>query len=379
MFLAQAEINAIAPAANEAVYVGGRFEEVGEFVRSNIVRLNKDGSVDPNWQLTLNDDVQNIVALRNGDIIVQGDFGLVNGDFYPGMVKVDPNGVLDPTFPALAPSGDVYRLIELANRQLLVAGEFQPDGMAGDTKFLVRLEPDGSHDPTFETGFDNLVEEIALAPDQKIYAAGAFNFISGVAHQSMVRLEENGAVDPAFSLVVERLNVTYPSTIKLQNDNSIAIGGHFDHVNGTPQRFLAVIESNGDLRESFTPLLRTSLGPDPDTGIQARPVSAIVNLLNGQLVVAGNVGPNTEALDYRFLQRFNEDGSVDDSFFDATLDGVVSAAAVDAAGNLLIGGNFTQVGEVATGQVARVAIGLDITPLCIVTKASNGNVIQFCL
>ncbi len=97
-----------------------------------------------------------------------------------------------------------------------LCGAEQPDGkviLGGDFVYLrngapqigvVRLNPDGSLDPTFNIGTGIVgqnarVTALALQADGKIIIAGSFASVSGVPRNNLARLNPSGEVDVTFS------------------------------------------------------------------------------------------------------------------------------------------------------------------------------------
>src|SRR5688572_22482415 len=46
----------------------------------------------------------------------------------------------------------------------------------------------------------NQLTGVAVAPDGKVYVSGAFDYVNGVGKQQLVRLNPDGTVDPSFTL-----------------------------------------------------------------------------------------------------------------------------------------------------------------------------------
>jgi uncharacterized delta-60 repeat protein len=117
-------------------------------------------SVDPRFSLAvLHSFVNNLIIQPNGQLLVGGYFAANGGSSEGGVLRLNPDGSKDPNFNSPP--------VEVANRGLAL----QPDGkvlVAGWTN-LLRLGTDGALDSTFhpETGG----QFVALQPDGRVLTA----------------------------------------------------------------------------------------------------------------------------------------------------------------------------------------------------------------
>src|SRR5688572_10766937 len=63
----------------------------------------------------------------------------------------------------------------------------------------VQLEWETSYRPMLAEEVNQLTG-VAAAPDGKVYVSGAFDYVNGVGKQQVVRLNPDGTVDPTFTL-----------------------------------------------------------------------------------------------------------------------------------------------------------------------------------
>src|SRR6185369_11448968 len=110
------------------------------------------------------------------------------------------NGQLDPTFDAGAgPDGTVWSMAVQPNGKILIAGSF--GSVAGfPCGHIARLNPDGSVDTSFNPGIgaNDTIYSIALQPNGKIVAGGAFGSVQGQSRNSIARFNTDGLLDAAF-------------------------------------------------------------------------------------------------------------------------------------------------------------------------------------
>jgi uncharacterized delta-60 repeat protein len=139
----------------------GKLIIVGRFTRYNgqdapfIARLNTDGSLDPGFGGQGADN--GIVSIRYNPVtqkyMLAGNFRKFNGQAYNGLVMLNRDGTVDPTFQPL-PMGNndtYFHAQQLNNGFIIVNGFFRNYGAVHRTGFMV-LKPDG----TLATGYNNV-------------------------------------------------------------------------------------------------------------------------------------------------------------------------------------------------------------------------------
>jgi len=120
-------IYAVAVDGQGRILAGGDFGTVNGLVRSNLVRFNRDGTVDGSFNSAAGTDaaINSIVTQTDGKVLVGGYFTLVNGTPRNFVARLNSNGTLDTTFdPGSGPDAVVYSLAAQADGNLLVGGSF---------------------------------------------------------------------------------------------------------------------------------------------------------------------------------------------------------------------------------------------------------------
>ena len=173
-----------------------------------------------------------------------------------------------------------------ANGQLIIAAIQFTYGSSFGTEQVLRLNPDGAIDPTFNVSLVHpetytTVRAIAIQPDGKILVAGSFDTFAGTARKDIVRLLDDGTLDSSFTSPQfdNWYYGIYPKPFLLA-DGKILIAGDFRTVNGVAVPGIAQLNSDGSLDPSFLPSGFTRYtSSTPNRGVAAQS--------DGKVVVAG--------------------------------------------------------------------------------------------
>ena len=206
-------INALALQADGRIVIGGSFTGVNTTSTTNIARLNTDGNVDTSFQpVAVGGNLSSLpvfyaLAIDSlGRVVVGGDFATVNGQVRTNIVRLNSNGSLDGTFsPAAGTDFPVYAVVAQNDNQVALGGGFNYVNSVASTN-IARLNPDGSFDTTFNpggAGADGIVYGLALQPDGKILIGGAFASYNGSSRGGIARL--NGTTTVARPQLVNPL------------------------------------------------------------------------------------------------------------------------------------------------------------------------------
>ena len=221
--------------------------------RVHVVRLNAAGQREPDWgtRTRLSAEVRTLAIQPDGKIIVGGSFTSVSGKSQHRLMRLNGNGAPDDSFNIGAgASAIVWDVAIQPDGRILVAGAFDQfnDRKAG---YLVRLNPDGSLDPGFQagSGADAEVLALALQKDGKILVGGKFTGVNGTACSRVARLNADGSLDTGFKSS-DGPNGTVQG-LALQPDGKIILGGGFDSVGGAARHGVARLNADGSLDRTF--------------------------------------------------------------------------------------------------------------------------------
>jgi uncharacterized delta-60 repeat protein len=346
-----ANVNTIVLQPDGKILLGGSFTQVNGTLRSNIVRLNADGSIDSSLLATISGGqafVSRILRQPDGRIVIAGSFTQVDGVLRENIARLNADGSLDASFlaPEMSSNAQVFELGLQPDGKLLVCGFFSLNG--SQRKNFVRLNSDGTLDSSFVAILDgpvgpdfSSVFTLALQPDSKIVIGGGFTSVNNTSRNRIARLNTDGSLDSTFLATGSGADFNIFS-LALQLDGKVLITGNFASFNGTQLNEVARLSDTGVLDLSFNPgqLFRAGF------------VLSMATQPDGRIVIGGtfisvNGTPRSK------IARLNSDGSLDTSFITSVSDPVF-AITLQSDGKILIGGRFNQVNGVTRNQIARL-------------------------
>jgi uncharacterized delta-60 repeat protein len=155
----------------------------------------------------------------------------------------------------------------------------------------------------------------------------------------------------------------------VQTDGKIVIGGRFSAVNGVPRNNIARLNPDGTLDRSFANTVEAGVNGQVNA-LVLQPAGGVI--VGGQFTQVGNV----EALN---LGRFNVDGTADKNFGTAPgqqlgANGIVYALTAQPDGKIVVGGNFSTVFGQPRRGVARLNTDNTLDGPIISQAAINGPI-----
>jgi uncharacterized delta-60 repeat protein len=192
-------------------------------------------------------EVTSTTLQSDGRAVLGGKFSTAR------IARLNTDGTVDPTFGASwfasGFNGDVAVVRAQSDDRILVGGAFTlfDVALAGG---IARLNLDGSLDQAFMTatgtGFDDAVTSIALDSQGKIWVGGKFTSYNGTSVPHLARLNSDGTLDPAFQpgggFDGNVLTLTTGDA-----SGQIIAAGDFTRFNGSPAPHLAQIAASGAL------------------------------------------------------------------------------------------------------------------------------------
>ncbi len=234
----------IALQADGKIIVGGGFTQDSRTSRNRIARLNSDGTLDTSFDpgTGANDTVWALALQPDGRVVMVGQFTTVNGASHIAVARLNSNGSLD-----------------------------------------------GSFNPAFVSGAENILKAITVQADGKILIGGEFSPAETGSPTYVARLNSNGTVDAGFHAapIADNIRSTpFVASFGLQSDGRVVIGGQFTHVGSASRNGIARLNADGSLDLTFDPGPGTGPGT-PDQGYN-RNVNAIALQPDGKILAAGD-------------------------------------------------------------------------------------------
>jgi uncharacterized delta-60 repeat protein len=275
-------VGCLAVQTDGKIPLGGWFEAVGVEARTNFARLQADGILDSDFDPGLAAaewymKVYSLAVQADGKILLGGLFNLIGGQSRTNIARLNPDGTLDSGFNPGA-NYPVNTLAVQPDGKILVGGNFTQLG--GLTRnYLGRLNADGTVDSAFNPGANLSVYSLAVQPDGKILIGGYFSILAGQTRQSIGRLNADGTLDSGFNPDASGGRIY---TIAVQADGKILLGGDFGTLGGQTRWCLGRVNADGTLDSAFH--------PEVDQLVNALAVQADGKILVGGLftILAGH-------------------------------------------------------------------------------------------
>lgn len=295
-------------------------------------------------------EVTSLALQPDGKVIAAGWFRSYNSQALSSLVRLHKDGALDNSFvqagTGLDPDRAHFRpaLAIEPNGKIVVGGIFA-DFHGTAIHGIMRLNNDGTLDPSFDpgAGFDHGIEKVLIQPDGKILVVGFFHSYDGISRHRIARINNDGTPDLTFDAGNWLCAI---SALALQPDGKIVIGGTQDTPSGI-ENSLARLNSDGSLDSSFG---RPEIGSCSANAIAIQP--------DGKIITIGNYKSNDGTDNYN-IARYKDDGSPDPSFFIGTGFGQSSyyypfVLLLQKDGKILIGGSFNLFNDMVQNSLVHL-------------------------
>lgn len=331
--------NAVLAEGDGGFIVAGSFATVDGVFRTNIARFLASGALDTGFNPTAGGIDGPITALARdsaGRIIVAGDFNQFGGQTRPDLVRLLPNGAIDPSFNfgTVGATGGIDHLAVDEQDRIWICGEFL--SVAGQPRSqLARVQANGALDP-ITRNLNGYCSALNFARDGQLWVGGNFTMIDGQARQRMARLDRNSNVGPALPAP----DGNYISVLKPLRNGDMLVAGDFLTIGGLPRQRLARLTRNGTVLPNFTTVVGDGV-----------PFAA-VEQQDRQIVIGGGFATVNSVARNR-LARLYPEGSLDRA---VSLQSVANIEAFMSTPNYqtYFAGAFTSVNGVPKSRLARV-------------------------
>jgi uncharacterized delta-60 repeat protein len=314
---------------NGKVLAGGFFEQLNNYTAKNVALLNSDGSLDDHFNQTagINGTVRTAAIQADQKILIGGLFSNVQYEPRNHIARLLADGRVDTTFnPGKGVNGPVYAIAAQGNGKAIIGGDFT--SFDTDTvKSIVRVNADGSIDPSFQASILGTVYSLELQNDNKVIVGGNFSAVNGERYLNFIRLNTDGTIDKSFARVfpISEVNGNEVYTSLILPNGQILMGGAFSI---GAKKDLVQLNADGTIDNSFTHNYSTvrDLARQPD----------------GKIIAVGGRPEFPKSVGFGFIIRLNTDGSKDIAWTSTAGPGIDPLYSVTllSSGEVLVGGEF---------------------------------------
>jgi len=224
------QVYAVVIQPDQKVLVGGSFTALNGGIRTNLARLNTDGTLDTTFNANLVGGAVSAIAVEpNGMIVIGGSFTSVGGVNQPYFARLTATGTFDTTLPVTV-NGAVNAVVlengGNATDTIVLGGAFTT--VLGTTRnHIARLVPSNSTsttlilDPVYNPNADGPVNTIAFGFNGKSYVGGAFGNVTGLQRLGIARLSATGFSGASISGNTNLNQFTWTLTGEVPEINSV--------------------------------------------------------------------------------------------------------------------------------------------------------------
>jgi uncharacterized delta-60 repeat protein len=232
-----------------------------------LTRLQPDGSVDTQFipQLDMpQGDYENptLVAEDHGGRLLVGLSFATNNHGTSTLLRLHDDGTRDQSFrpPLNVLAGDASTITQQPDGKIVVGtgGLFPSDGHFAQGTVLARFNGDGTVDRTFGSPFTNAssVLQVALLTNGQFLVAGALGLLADLRYFGLLRLNPDGTLDPTFNLKAQTsLGAPRIGPFFIQSDGRIvfAVAGAWTRCLSYIPPVLVRLNADGTLSEKLSP------------------------------------------------------------------------------------------------------------------------------
>ncbi|GAA3752308.1 hypothetical protein GCM10022422_42150 [Flavobacterium ginsengisoli] len=330
--------------------VGGDFLRLNGTAVSYLTRLNTDGSIDESFNTGtgFNGKIYSSCLQSDGKIIIGGNFTSYNGISAGRIIRLNQDGSYDPTFNTTigATSGIVYDIALQSDGKIIIVGSFTNYNSSKINR-VARLLPNGSLDSTFLIGSGSLlnVTQVKILADEKILLTGNFTIFNTISANRIIRLNANGTFDSSFNCGGGFDNDV--NAIALQPDGKIVLGGNFTSFNNITANRIIRLNEDGTRDESFV----------SGSGFSKEAVETIKINKNGEIMVGGSFTGFYNTNEVVRLILLEPDGSIKPNFDIGSGPATASVLALefDEEGAWFVGGSFSVFNGLNQGRLVKIS------------------------
>jgi len=318
----------------------------------SMMRLNSDGSIDDSFNSGTGFKLTGYPAFifsinlqTNGDIVVSGVFDKYNEISVRRGIRINSNGVFDPTFNHLGIDNNDSLLYSKLQDDGTILGSFYIKSPDTTIRYcFARLDANGYIIENKHLITTTKVNKIVKKSNTEIMAVGSSAFSFNHYHNGIKLLNQNGDLIYNSNLKAPINTNDSWGNAKVQQDGKVLFIGKLpQNPNGILMRFNADFSTDlsFNLDASLTSLTIKELNLQSDGKI----------LVSCKGLVSGN--------NINRVVRLNSDGSIDTSFSlgQGSTNGSIAeirSLEIQPNGRILVGGNFSTYNGITKNGVVRL-------------------------
>ena len=349
-----------------SVLAGGDFTFFNQYPFNNLARLTASAAFDTSFLFDQSGPDSNVLQVlsqtttndSDGPVVIVGGFNQVDGVNRNGIARLNLDGSVDESFnPGSGADSTIFAVAEAQVPALAyyIGGNFANfDGVPSGGIARLNASPNspgiqGTIDPNFNvlqgvSGSNAIIRALAVQPNNQVIVGGDFTSFNGVTYNHLVRLNEDGSVDPSFNVSTGTGSLDSVRAIAIQPDGEIVIGGSFTNVNGSNLNYIARLNPDGSVDTNF------NLGVGGNNSVLALAIDSQERILvGGEFTTFSGVTRSG-------ITRLNPDGTVDPSinFGSGANGGVVDTMAIETDDEIDVGGTFSTFEGISENNYVRL-------------------------
>lgn len=362
-------LNSLSVSDGGSIYVAGAFDAIDGIPCKGVARLNATGGLDRSFSAEVSADKVEITAAAlqpDGKLVVAGVFFVRNSEGRSEILRLNPDGSRDKDLHLAWPSNEIpVRLLLQRDGKIIAAGS----PSQSSTK-IARFNADGGKDFTFSQisldGSDAL-QGMLLQPDGKFVLWGFFTKLNGKEGGGLVRFNIDGTLDLGFR---QTLHSAFPNnsgigvqSVTLLPNGKLLVGGF---LSGGSVR----LNSDGSVDSAFPSGLSGPVLIQPDGKLIETRASGGISRLTTDGTGDSSFSSSLDSArawallsdgkllidDGSQILKLNSDGTVDPSFTPTALEvpGSVGEVLKQPDGKIVFVGEFSHVNGVPRRSIARL-------------------------
>ncbi|GCC50324.1 hypothetical protein SanaruYs_05390 [Chryseotalea sanaruensis] len=239
---------------------------------------------------------------------------------------------VDPDFnTSFIKVGNVQAIRHQPDGKTLIGGGFSYAGTSIKNRIL-RINVDGSIDDSFDTGQgpNDLVYDIFIQADGKILICGNFTSYNGLPVKYLARLNADGSLDNTFNAGGTGASGAIYRIFEKPNGGCLLLGT-YNNYNNQPTSYLFAINENGAIDENFDPNAGSYIGASGTCSLDA----SVTITPDNKILYTDCLGKG--------IVRLNADGTLDETFnFPSDIRPFRATAVQVEDEKFIIAGRFTE-------------------------------------